>query len=77
MCALHELRAQTHLGLSAVRCSDWFPPGDPPTPVLVGTLLVGTRNDGIDDAVVESVNVAPSTPSTARCDCLAGVLHAL
>ena len=66
MCALHDLRAQTHLGLSAVGWSDWFPPGDPPTPLPVDA------RPGASDA-----DLAPSPSPTARCDCLAGVLHAL
>jgi hypothetical protein len=69
MCALHDLRAQTHLGLSAVRCSGWFPPGAPPTAVLVPAMTDASDAIGDQDPTV-------STPA-ARCDCLAGVLHAL
>ena len=74
MCALHALRAQTHLGLSAVRWSEWFPPGDPPAPALIHT-----RHDSRPVVVDSSGVAAASTPHTpaARCDCLAGVLHAL
>ena len=71
MCALHDLRAQTHLGLSAARWSGWFPPGDPPitgaADPVAGVIAAEVPDDAGDRQPAE----------VAHCDCLAGQLHAL
>ena len=70
MCALHELRAQTHLGRPAGRWSEWFPPGAPPT----SSLIPGPAADRSRDTDVDERHYAAEL---SPCDCLHGVLHAL
>lgn len=70
MCALHALRAQTHLGLPAGRWSGWFPPGAPPASAVIhADALAGARQPDVDEP--------HHAAEVSHCDCLHGVLHAL